>query len=627
MRLSATTSKSRQSPREVVKARLQGSKPINPPSYRKRVIWVWVLLCLGQLGLMSRLVWLQVVAGPELQQRAKAQRSVKLAPKVALHPILDRNGNVLAKDESVFRLFAHPFLFKKSKADIAQVLAPLLNQSASSLSNLFDSGESGIPIANELSEKAAGEISALRLDGLELNQEWRRVYPQQDLMSGIVGYVDAEHRGQSGIEYSLQPLLTAQSSSGLVSEDGRGYLLPNQFPQQPLNADEFNLKLTLDSRLQWSARTALYRKLREYKALRGTVIVMNVQDGSLLALASEPSFDPDRFYSANPALFRNWAIADLYEPGSTFKPVNVAIALEAGAIKPDSVVYDQGHISVGGWPIQNNDGSAHGQLTITRVLELSSNVGMVHIMEQVKRSTYYDFLKKIGIGAITGTDLPFETAGSLKERQQFIDYPIEAATNAFGQGFSVTPIQMAQLIASIANGGKIVTPHVTQGLYDPKGKLVSQPNLIPPHRIFSEQTTASVRKMMESVVQNGTGKPAKIPGYRLGGKTGTAQKAVNGTYQNSRITSFVSIFPIEAPKYLVFAVVDEPKGDDAFGSTVAAPIVKSVLETLISVDGIAPSHPEEAQTPAAAAAKPASAVEPADAVSTDTAAPKPTAAH
>jgi cell division protein FtsI (penicillin-binding protein 3) len=605
MRLSAATPKTSQSRRENIKARLRETKPVNLPGYHGRVIWVWLLLCIGQIGLVSRLVWLQVVQGPTLQRRAEAQRSVKLPPKVALHPILDRNGNVLAKDESVFRLFAHPFLFKKDKEEIAKTLVPILNLSADELLKLFKSADSGVPIARDLSEKVADQVRTLRLDGLELNQEWKRTYPQKDLMSGIVGYVDAEHRGQSGLEYSLQPLLTAKTPSGFVSEDGRGYLLPDQFAQRPLNADALSLKLTLDSRLQWSARTALYRKLKEFSARRGTVIVMNVKDGSLLALASEPSFKPDRFYEADPALFRNWAIADLYEPGSTFKPINVAIALDAGAIKPDSVVYDQGHISVGGWPIQNNDGSAHGAIDITRVLEVSSNVGMVRIMEQVQRATYFKYLQDIGIGQITGTDLPFETAGSMKDKQQFIDYPIEAATNSFGQGFSVTPIQMAQLHAAIANGGKIVTPHVTQGLYDPAGKRVSRPNLIAPHRVFSEETTAIVRKMMESVVQNGTGKPAKIPGYRLGGKTGTAQKAAGGAYQNSRITSFVATFPSVSPKYIVIAVVDEPKGDDAFGSTVAAPIVKSVLETLISVEGIAPSHPEEMQKLADTAPKPA----------------------
>jgi cell division protein FtsI (penicillin-binding protein 3) len=550
---------------------------------------------LGQFGLIARLFWLQVREAPTLRQRAETQRTLKLSPREALHPITDRNGNILAKDEPTFRLFVHPFLFNKPKQEIAQKLAAILKIPANDLGKLFDSGESGIPVTREIAEETAESIRRLSFDGVELTQEWDRVYPQQDLFSGIVGYVDADHLGQAGLEYSLRTLLKAKPPSARVSEDGSGYLLPNQFPLRPLNADALSLKLTLDTRVQWSAYTALQKKLKQYNALRGTVIVMDVQDGALLALASEPSFQPDRYYEEDAALFRNWAIADLYEPGSTFKPINIAIALDAGAIQPDTVVYDEGHITVGGWPIQNNDGSAHGAIDITKVLEVSSNVGMVRIMERLKRATYYDYLKKIGIGAITGTDLPFETAGSMKDRPQFVDYPIEAATNAFGQGFSVTPIQMAQLHGAIANGGKLVTPHVTQGLFDPEGKLISKPNLIPPRRVFSEKTTASVRQMMDSVVQNGTGQPSKIAGYRLGGKTGTAQKAGSGTYQNVRITSFVALFPADKPRYVVLAVVDEPKGDDAFGSTVAAPIVKSVVETLINIEGMPPTHPAELQ--------------------------------
>lgn len=592
MRVSAAKPKSR---REAIQSRLRTNRPINLPGYHQRLVWVWVLLCLGQFGLIARLFWLQVREAPTLRQRAETQRTLKLSPREALHPITDRNGNILAKDEPTFRLFVHPFLFNKPKQEIAQKLAAIIKIPANDLGKLFDSGQSGIPVTREIAEETAESIRRLSFDGVELTQEWDRVYPQQDLFSGIVGYVDADHLGQAGLEYSLRTLLKAKPPSARVSEDGSGYLLPNQFPLRPLNADALSLKLTLDTRVQWSAYTALQKKLKQYNALRGTVIVMDVQDGALLALASEPSFQPDRYYEEDAALFRNWAIADLYEPGSTFKPINIAIALDAGAIQPDTVVYDEGHITVGGWPIQNNDGSAHGAINITKVLEVSSNVGMVHIMERLKRATYYDYLKKIGIGAITGTDLPFETAGSMKDRPQFVDYPIEAATNAFGQGFSVTPIQMAQLHGAIANGGKLVTPHVTQGLFDPEGKLISKPNLIPPRRVLSEKTTASVRQMMDSVVQNGTGQPSKIAGYRLGGKTGTAQKAGDGTYQNVRITSFVALFPADKPRYVVLAVVDEPKGDDAFGSTVAAPIVKSVVETLINIEGMPPTHPAELQ--------------------------------
>jgi cell division protein FtsI (penicillin-binding protein 3) len=592
----ANNSKSRRA--EITK-RLRNTKPINLPGYHNRLVWVWLLLFIGQFGLIARLFWLQVNQGPKLGQMAKEQRTRKLSPKSARHSISDRNGNILAKDEPSFRLFVHPMMFNKSKADIAAQLSPVINMPVDELTRVFETGKTGIPVTRNISEESAAAVRKLALDGVELNQEWSRIYPQKDLMSSIVGYVDADHLGQAGLEYSLQTWLKAKPPAEQVSEDGNGYLLPNQFSLRPLNAEDLNLKLTLDTRLQWSATTALHKKLKQYNALRGAVVVMDVKDGSLLALVAEPSYDPTRFYKANPALFRNWAITDLYEPGSTFKPINIAIALEAGAIEPNTIVYDEGNISVGGWPIQNNDGSSHGAISITKVLEVSSNIGMVHIMERVKRATYYDALKKIGIGAMTGTDMPFETAGTMKGREQFIDYPIEAATNSFGQGFSVTPIQMAQLHAAIANGGMMVTPHVTEGLFDPNGKLISKSNLIPPRRIFSEASTASVREMMASVVQNGTGQPAKIPGYRLGGKTGTAQKASGGAYQQSRITSFVATFPAQSPRYVIFAVVDEPKGDDAFGSTVAAPIVKSVIETLISVEGMPPAYPEEVKRPEA----------------------------
>jgi cell division protein FtsI (penicillin-binding protein 3) len=595
----ASAAKNMKSRREEITKRLRNTKPINLPGYHNRLVWVWLLLLLGQFGLIARLFWLQVNQGLTLGQMAKDQRSHKLAPRTARHSIVDRNGNILAKDEPSFRLFVHPSMFKQSKADIATALSPLLNMPSDELTRLFETGKTGVPVTRNIPEEAAAAIRKLAFDGVELNQEWSRVYPQKDLMSSIVGFVDADHLGQAGLEYSLQSWLKTKPPSQTISEDGNGYLLPNEFSLRPLNADELSLKLTLDTRLQWSATAALHKKLKQYNALRGAVMVMDVKDGSLLALVAEPSYDPTRFYKADPALFRNWAVTDLYEPGSTFKPINIAIALDTNAIKANTVVYDEGHISVGGWPIQNNDGSSHGAISITKVLEVSSNIGMVHIMERIKRPIYYDFLKRIGIGEMTGTDMPFETAGSMKGREQFVEYPIEAATNSFGQGFSVTPIQMVQLHAAIANGGNMVTPHVTQGLFDPSGKLITQSNLIPPRRIFSEASTASVREMMASVVQNGTGKPARIPGYRLGGKTGTAQKASGGTYQRSRITSFVATFPVESPRYVIFAVVDEPKGDDAFGSTVAAPIVKSVIETLISVEGIPPSHPKELKRPEA----------------------------
>ena len=549
---------------------------------------------MGILGLGWKLYQLQIVKATELTSIARQQQMMQLRPYNPRRSILDSQGNVVATDRLVYSLYVHPKLFKSSKAEMAAQLAPILEKSPQDLVERFNQRPSGILLASGLTEETADKIKYLSRDGLEVLEHYARFYPQQEMFADAIGYVNQDRQGQAGIELSQKKLLERPLRSFNIKRDRDGSIIPAYLPEGMLELDELRLQLTLDLRLQRAARSALAQQMQQYSAKRGTVIVMDVRDGSLLALVCEPTYDANRYYDYDVELFKNWAVSDLYEPGSTFKPINVAIALEAGVIEPTSVFQDPGKIQIDGWTIFNHDfhsRGGHGAINVAEILQQSSNIGMIQIVQRLPKSDYYQALTELGLGKEVGVDLPGDAPSHIKNRAEFTVKSIEAATAAFGQGFSLTPLKLVQLHAAIANGGKLVTPHVTQGLVDAQGKFHWQPDL-PTESVFSPQTSQTVLEMMETVVEDGSGKPSQIPGYRIAGKTGTAQKASGGGYHSSaKITSYVAMFPVEEPQYVVLAVVDEPQGGNTFGSTVAAPIVKSVMEALISIKGIPPSKP------------------------------------
>ncbi|MEG3849194.1 penicillin-binding protein 2 [Microcoleus sp. herbarium19] len=591
-------------PREYAAATRQALPPQSRLKRSKFRLWaVWAVLMLGGLGLAVNLFYLQVTRAPALRKQAQQQQTLKSKPFVPRRSIVDRRGNVLAIDRQVYTLYAHPKLFNHSKADIAALLAPMLpvelspgNTPETELLRRFNLGESGITIADSLAQEVADRVGRMQIkdspvDGLELVRQQQRFYPQQELAADILGYVDGERKGQAGVEYSQQDLLERSMPSIQFSRSIEGNWLPDRLTAGFVQLDDLKLQLTIDSRLQRAARMALKDKMKEHGAKRGTVIVMDARNGELLSVVAEPSYDPNQYFNFDLSRYKNWAVTDVYEPGSTFKAINVAIALEAGAVKPNTVFNDEGRIYMDVWTIQNSDyqqAGARGPSTVTQILKHSSNVGMVHVMRSMKSSLYYQALEKLGLGQTAGTDLPFEVTSQLKSREQFINSPVEVATTAFGQGFSITPMQLVQLNGALANGGKLVTPHVVRGLFDWDGQAFWKPLRAVPKQVFSPKTTKEVLEMMETVVDGGTGKAAQISGYRIAGKTGTAQKAsAGGGYSKKAIiTSFVGIMPVEAPRYVVLAVIDEPKGGS--GGTVAAPIVESVMEALINIEKIAP---------------------------------------
>jgi cell division protein FtsI (penicillin-binding protein 3) len=566
-----------------------------PNNSQSRVILVWALLMVAIVALGGRLVQLQLFQSEALSQLAQEQRVSATTPRQTRYPIVDRQGNVLAVDQRVYTLYAHPILFQESwpQEQVAESLSTLLDSPTDQLLSQFRKQGTGIKLAPALSEETADHIRSLRIDGLELIPQQRRFYPQQQLFAPIVGFVNLEDAPQAGIEIAYQDNLKLPPAAKIDVPGQATSLLP---------VAEGRLQLTLDSRLQRVAQQALETVVAKHSAKGGTVLAMDAHTGEIIAFANVPTYDPNRYFEADLEAFRNWAVSDLYEPGSTFKPINVAIALEQGVIGPDDMVNDSGRLQFGKWFINNHDYKTvggRGPISITDVLKYSSNVGMVRIMQKLEPDTYYDWLQRIGLDQPTGIDLPAEASGHLKTREQFVNTKVDLATTAFGQGFSMTPIKMLQLQGMLANGGKLVTPHVIKGLMSAEGDTVLwAPERPEPQQIFSRQTTQQVLKMMEAVVEDGTGDPAKLPGYRIGGKTGTAQKATAaGGYGRGRITSFVGILPVEDPRYVVLAVIDEPAGDNAYGSTVAAPLVKQVIESLVVVEGIPPTaEPSTSET-------------------------------
>ena len=567
-----------------------------------RLLLVWSVLMGACVAMGVKLYRLQVIHAPKLVAQARKQQMMNLPGFVIRRPVVDRNQNVLAMDRLVYYLYARPSQFNVSKEKIAAHLAPILNRSPAKLVERLNQPGNPIRLTSTIPEATIEQIDSLEIDGkkvkgIELAPQFSRFYPQHALLADIVGYVNTDREGKAGVEASQNQWLERSVKPIRLSKTRKNEIISYYVPDGFAHVDDLRLELTVDLRLQRAAQLALSRKLKEVQAKRGSVIVMDARDGSILAMVDEPSYDPNEFYNFDFELFRNWAVSDLYEPGSTFKPLNVAIALEQKAIHPNEIFPDPDAIKIGRSIIRNADPEPYKELSVAGILQHSSNVGMVQIAQRIPPATYYDWLKKLGLGQSLATDLAAVAPSQIQSRKQFVTYPIEPATASFGQGFALTPIKLVQLHAALANGGKLVTPHVVRGLFDSNGQPQWQPTLPTPQQVFSPSVAKTVLEMMETVVTQGSGKTVRIPGYRIAGKTGTAQKAsAKGGYDSTaKITSFVSILPVDAPRYVILAVIDEPtkvpQGQLIRGSTTAIPVVKSVIDALISMERIPPSQP------------------------------------
>ncbi|QVL51851.1 MAG: penicillin-binding protein 2 [Cyanobium sp. M30B3] len=570
-----------------------------------RLIAVYLLLCLGLAGLAVRLAWLQVIDTANLQSRARAIQTQSSAPLGKRRTIVDRTGRLVALDEQRFILWAHPRYFNfpgddpqkvRKPDDVAARLSTVLAVPSDTLLQTMAGRPSGVKLRSDIDPETAARIRQLGISGLDLEAYPQRIYPQGSLFANVVGFLNLERAPQAGLEQSRDRDLQRQESTVTMRRGADGTPLPEGLTAGALYGDDLRLQLTLDARLQQVAQQALANQVKKWSAKRAAALVMDVRNGEMLALASYPTYDPNQFWKFNPGLFREWSVQDLYEPGSTFKPINLAIALQEKAIEPEGKVYDSGQLSIGGWPIFNANRKGNGLIDFATVLEVSSNVGMVNAMAQVKRERFWHWLNTIGIDTRPDTDLPGAVAGQLKSRSLFTGHAIEPAVAAFGQGFSLTPLKLLQLHAMLANGGRLVSPHITRGLRS--GDALAGTPTAAGRQLLDPAVTRTVMGWMEQAVARSDSLGIKVPGYRIGGKTGTAQKADRGVYiPGALITSFVGHLPIEDPRYVVLVVVDEPKGGNTYGSTVAAPVARQIIDALLVLEKIPPSRPEELAGP------------------------------
>ena len=559
---------------------------------RLKAVYVFSLLLI--LGLFGRIVNLQVINSALLQAKANAMQIQRTNALNERRSIVDRNNRLIAYDKKLFRLWAHPQYFsfpgdnttqRRSIEEVATKLALVLDINEEIILSKFIDDVTGVELFDYLTEEEAQEIRSLYISGLDLEEYSQRLYPQGNIFSNIVGFVNDENYGSSGLELHLDNIIRVFRDSRILNEGADGTPLPDVSGPDDFVNDDRNIVLTIDSRLQKIAFEALSRQVEEWSAEKGFAIVMNVNNGEILSLVSVPSYDPNRFWEYDQNDFKGWYTLDLFEPGSTFKPINLALALEENIIDKDGLVEDIGKIYVGGWMIANWDELGNGLINYPEVLQFSSNVGMVKIMSALDPSTYWELLNKLGINEAIQTDVFESTPGYLKPKDIFLNQPIEQAVASFGQGFSISPLKLAQLHAALANGGNEVIPHIT---YEFKNEI----NNIDKERYFSAEVSQTILEWMESVVNEGTGIGAAIEGYRIGGKTGTSQKAINGIYTDKKTVSFVANLPLDNPKYLVLVVIDEPNKPYAYGSTVAVPVAKEIIESLIVLEEIPPSIEE-----------------------------------
>lgn len=545
------------------------------PAWRQRLV-LGVLL-LGFATLIGRSIYLQGVRNDFLgdQGRARYERVIDIS--ATRGRISDRQGNMLAVSTPVKSLWAIPEDASLSPAQIRD-LAPQLDMDARELSRRLASDRDFVYLKRQLPPELAERVAAMKMPGLHLQNEYRRYYPSGETTAHMLGFTGMEDAGQEGIELAFNKQLTGQAGSRRVIKDRRGNIVEDVESVQPPREGK-DIMLALDGKIQYLAYASLRRAVIANQAKAGSVVVLDVRTGEILALANLPTYNPNNRLKLAGAQLRNRVITDAFEPGSTMKPFIAALALESGKARFDTPINTApGRLTIDKATI--SDAHVHGVLTLAEVIQKSSNIGIAKVALSMKAEDIWATFQSLGFGSQVKLGFPGESSGRLRAAKTW--KPIEQATMAYGHGLSLTLMHLARAYQVFARDGDIMPLTLTRLDTPP-------PAAIP---VFSPQTAREVRAMLEMAVKpGGTAPMAQIPGYRVAGKTGTAHKLEGGAYVNKYVASFVGFAPASDPHLIVAVMIDEPAAGKHFGGDVSAPVFAEIMSGALRALGVAPDAP------------------------------------
>ncbi|HZK43355.1 MAG TPA: stage V sporulation protein D [Syntrophomonadaceae bacterium] len=553
---------------------------------RKRIATLFFLFTLVFFLLGGRIFWIQFVRGADLSEKAMQNRMRDIPVESKRGIIYDRNGKDLAISVSADSVYAIPaeILASKKEVEISQKLAQVLEMDQEKLFERLTRRSSFEWIKRQVEPDKTKILRELDLPGIGFTEESKRYYPKGTLASHVLGISGLDNTGLEGIDFFYNDLVGGTKGRIIIEHDASGRPIPEATHKFIAPKDGANLILTIDETIQYITEREIDKVFKERNPKSASAIVMDIKTGEVLAMTSRPNFDPNDYDNSPTSNRRNFCINDAYEPGSTMKIITAAMALEEGLVSEDRKFYCPGHVKIGKETIGCSDRKAHGSQVFAEIVENSCNVAFVELGLDIGVPTFYKYLNDFGFGKATGIDLPGEAEGILVQEKNAKQ--IDLGTMSMGQANAVTALQLLNGVAAVANDGKLMQPHLVKQVIDNEGKIIKsmEPKIV--KEVISPDAASRLRLVLEGVVSTGTGKNAFIEGYRVAGKTGTAQKVspTGGYMSGEYVASFIGFAPADNPRIACIVVVDAPQGYPYYGGWVAAPpfreIVKDTLRYL-----------------------------------------------